>query len=197
MTNPIVVSITDDLLAELEQLAGKATPGRWCTDGMNWVCAQDSDQLNNGFVLAICEGPDELKNVEYIARANPATILALLQHVRELRVDNEALAVSLNRSNEANELYAQQPKQSRAEEMAAMGWLSEMRFAAGDDGKLMLPQLAMHIALLRRDAERYRWLRGNERNGIIVVRDYKSDLVNENLDATIDTARSATNEDKQ
>lgn len=96
MTTPPIMTINDELLAELEQLAIPATKGKWCTDGDTWVCAQDSDQLNNGFVLAICEGPDERKNAEYIAAANPTTILALLQHVRELKVDNLRMRSALD-----------------------------------------------------------------------------------------------------
>lgn len=37
--------------------------------------------------------------------------------------------------------------------------LVDIRFAAGDDGKRMQPELVEHIAALRKDAERYRFLR--------------------------------------
>ena len=67
--------------------------------------------------------------------------------LRRLRAENEALKTDL--------------KTSRADEMQAMRWLTEMRFAAGDDGKLMLPELAMHIAILKKEAARYQWLLEN------------------------------------
>lgn len=88
MTTSPIVTITDELLAELEAAANAATKGRWCTDGDTWICAQDSDQLNNGFVLAICQGPDESKNAAYMAKASAAVILALLteraDHLQQL-----------------------------------------------------------------------------------------------------------------
>jgi len=87
MKTGLVVSVTDELVAELEALAIKATPGNWATDGDTWVCANDSDQLNNGFVLAICEGPDKLKNAEYMAKASPLVIRALLAERAELLRD--------------------------------------------------------------------------------------------------------------
>ena len=89
MTTGLVISVTDELVAELEALASKATPGNWATDGDTWVCANDSDQLNNGFVLAICEGPDKLKNAEYMANASPLVIRALLAERAELLRDAE------------------------------------------------------------------------------------------------------------
>jgi hypothetical protein len=89
MSTPLVISVTDELVAELEALASKATPGNWATDGDTWVCANDSDQLNNGFVLAICEGPDKLKNAEYMAKASPLVIRALLAERAELKRDAE------------------------------------------------------------------------------------------------------------
>ena len=77
--------ITDELVAELELAAFKATKGNWCTDGASWVCASDSDQLNNGFVLAICEGPDANNNAEYMAQSGPLVVQALLAERAELK----------------------------------------------------------------------------------------------------------------
>jgi hypothetical protein len=73
-----MINITEELLAELEQLAGKATP-------VEWNRKRSFGQLNiqdDNYML----GDDDAK---FIATANPATILALLQHVRELKVDAE------------------------------------------------------------------------------------------------------------
>lgn len=85
MTNPIVVGITDELLAELEQLAGNATPGPWAAYGL---VIRDIDGSEDQIAQVMDWKDDESKsNAEYIARANPATILALIQHVRELKRD--------------------------------------------------------------------------------------------------------------
>lgn len=86
-----IKSITDELLAEIEAAAFEATKGGWTTDGKSWVCAKDSDQLNNGFVLAICEGPDSLANAKYISKADPAAIASMATELRRLRAENEAL----------------------------------------------------------------------------------------------------------
>lgn len=87
MTTPPIMTINDEFLAELEAAADAATAGKWCTDGGRQVMSAESDQLNSGFVIVDCQGPDNLKNAAFVATANPATILALLQHVRELTAD--------------------------------------------------------------------------------------------------------------
>lgn len=89
MTTSPVMGITDELVSELEALASKATMGNWCTDGLTWVCAKDSDQLNGGYVLACCEGPDDFANAEYMAKASPLVIRALLAERAELKRDAE------------------------------------------------------------------------------------------------------------
>lgn len=91
MTASPVMSITEELVAELEALASKATPGNWTTDGAACVVAKDSDQLNGGHGLAFCEGPDELKNAKYMAKASPLVIRALLAERAELIRDRERL----------------------------------------------------------------------------------------------------------
>ncbi|MCV0420095.1 MAG: hypothetical protein K5804_17780 [Microbacterium sp.] len=81
------MTINDELLAELEAAANAATPGPWNYDG-SYVCTMRQE---DGTVYVESWNPiaDALltKNVHYISTANPATILALLQHVRELTAD--------------------------------------------------------------------------------------------------------------
>lgn len=47
------------------------------------------------------------------------------------------------------------------EAIAAFDLLSRMRFACGDNGKRMQDELEEYLRGLKRDAERYRWLRDN------------------------------------
>lgn len=94
MTNPV---LTDELIAELEAAANAATPGSRCTDGDLWVMARDSDQLNNGFVIAICDGPDGRKNAEYMAKASASVILALLAERADLKQQLAAASVDAER----------------------------------------------------------------------------------------------------
>lgn len=70
---------------ELKRLAEAATKSKWCTDGWRQVMSAESDQLNSGFVIVDCQGPDNLKNAEFVAAANPAAVLALI-------AENERLA---------------------------------------------------------------------------------------------------------
>lgn len=96
MTNAPVTSITDELLAELEQLAGKATPGPW-TSGepiigvRRFIVADICGRMVYPATNEITHGTSAVDDAAYIAAANPATILSLLQHVRELRRDSETL----------------------------------------------------------------------------------------------------------
>ena len=70
---------------------------------------------------------------------------ALTAELRRLRADNAELEQSL--------------AESRANDQAAMGWLTSLRWASGDRGERMLPELVAHIEGLAKDAGRYRWMR--------------------------------------
>ncbi|MGY0156404.1 ead/Ea22-like family protein [Edwardsiella tarda] len=66
----------------LRSVAENATPGEWCTDVHHGVIADAG--LNANYYIASCSGPEHRANTRYIAAANPATMLALLD-------ENEAL----------------------------------------------------------------------------------------------------------
>lgn len=72
--------------SKLKQLAEAATKGKWCTDGERKVMSAESDQLNSGFVIVDCQGPDNLKNAAFIAAANPAAVLALIAESETRRI---------------------------------------------------------------------------------------------------------------
>jgi len=145
MTTSPVMTVTDELLAELEEAASNATPGPWNYDG-SYVCTMRQE---GGTVYVESWNPvaDALlsKNVKYIAAANPATITALTSELRRLRAENAELAQSL--------------AESRANDQAAMGWLTSLRWASGDRGELMLPELVAHVEGLANDAGKYRYAR--------------------------------------
>ena len=94
-----------------------------------------------GMVITVT---DELL-AELEEAANPATITALTAELLRLRAENAGLAQSL--------------AESRANDQAAMGWLTSLRWASGDRGERMLPELVEHIEGLAKDAGRYQWLR--------------------------------------
>lgn len=60
----------------LRLAAENATPGEWCTDDYHGVIADAG--LNANYYIASCSGPDNRSNKRFIAAANPATVLALL-----------------------------------------------------------------------------------------------------------------------
>lgn len=60
----------------LRMAAENATPGEWCTDDHYGVIADAG--LNANYYIASCSGPDNRSNKRFIAAANPAVVLALL-----------------------------------------------------------------------------------------------------------------------
>ena len=87
------------------------------------------------------------RSVRVVWRDDDATVIAvdaLTTELRRLRADNSELEQSL--------------AESRANDQAAMGWLSAYRVAARG-GDMPLPDMVSHIEGLAKDAGRYRWLR--------------------------------------
>lgn len=75
--------------AELKAIALDATLGKWTTDGDVAVVAAESDQLNNGYPISECRGPEAVQNVDFIAAANPVTVLILIAENERLKNDLE------------------------------------------------------------------------------------------------------------
>ena len=104
MTTTLVISVTDELVAELGALARKATPGPWWIDshGHNMVSESMDHQLvftaddrmgkaeRNKETGNLSHWPNDW-DASFIATANPSTILALLAERAELLRDAERL----------------------------------------------------------------------------------------------------------
>lgn len=88
--------------------------------------------------LELCESCDCGLDMD---RADVRTVMAEL---RRLRAENAGLAQSL--------------AVSRANDQAAMGWLTSLRWASGDRGERMFPDLVTHIEGLAKDAGRLEWM---------------------------------------
>mgnify|MGYP006378686403 CR=1 FL=1 len=126
------------------------------------------------------------RSVRVVWRDDDATVIAvdaLTAELRRLRAENAELAQSL--------------AESRANDQAAMGWLTSLRWASGDRGERMLPELVTHIEGLAKDAGRYRWLRNQSmeyrQNGPAAIMAEVSGekgafLELDDLDTAIDTA---------
>ncbi|MFK8879630.1 MULTISPECIES: ead/Ea22-like family protein [unclassified Enterobacter] len=63
----------------LRTAAENATPGEWCTDDYHGVIADAG--MNANYYIASCSGQDNRSNKRFIAAANPATVLALLDEL--------------------------------------------------------------------------------------------------------------------
>ena len=88
------------------------------------------------------------RSVRVVWHDDDATVIAmdaLTAELRRLRAENAELAQSL--------------AESRANDQAAMGWLTSLRWASGDRGERMLPELVTHIESLAKDAGKYRYAR--------------------------------------
>ena len=159
MTTSPVTTVTDELLAELELLASKATQGKWWIDSHGHTMIA-TDTLDVVFSMPSTKGAvrhPETGNLSswrndwdasYIAAANPKNMQTLLGELRRLRAENAEMAQSL--------------AESRANDQAAMGWLTSLRWASGDRGERMLPELVTHIEGLAKDAGKYRHARALE-----------------------------------
>ncbi|EFA4859533.1 ead/Ea22-like family protein [Escherichia coli] len=80
----------------LRMAAENATLGEWCSDDYGLIADAG---LNANYYIASCSGPDNRANKRFIAAANPATVLALLdereaqsKRIAELETNLAALA---------------------------------------------------------------------------------------------------------
>ncbi|ECZ0011311.1 ead/Ea22-like family protein [Salmonella enterica subsp. enterica] len=86
----------------LRTAAENATPGEWCTDDHYGVIADAG--LNANYYIASCSGPDNRSNKRFIAAANPAVVLALLderernqQYIKSRDQENEDIALTVGK----------------------------------------------------------------------------------------------------
>lgn len=91
---------TRDRWSDLEELARKATPGRWFVCECERLNREDHTTEFSGFEIlglddAIVHSPDDgvqkLEDAAFIAAANPAEVLALISHARAVEAENARL----------------------------------------------------------------------------------------------------------
>lgn len=66
-----------ELAQSLKAAAEGATPGEWCSDDQYDIVADAG--LNGNYYIASCSGPEHRSNKRFIALANPANVLALVE----------------------------------------------------------------------------------------------------------------------
>lgn len=92
-TTGLVMTVTDELLAELEEAASNATQDAW--ELLPGTDLSGPEIIANGESIAWVL--DSEADAVYIATANPATITALTAELRRLRAENAELAKDAGR----------------------------------------------------------------------------------------------------
>ncbi|HEB5099412.1 TPA: ead/Ea22-like family protein [Klebsiella pneumoniae] len=77
-----------ELALSLKAAAENATPGEWCSDDQYGIVADAG--LNGNYYIASCSGPEHRQNKRFIALANPANILALVEALEKAQTINAA-----------------------------------------------------------------------------------------------------------
>lgn len=98
MTTSPVMTVTDELLAELEELAAGATEGPWTyeTDEDSCYGAVFVKPDTEHYSPPICRIDNDV-TAEFVAATDPTTIMALTAELRRLRAENAELAKDAGR----------------------------------------------------------------------------------------------------
>ncbi|HEJ8034797.1 ead/Ea22-like family protein [Klebsiella oxytoca] len=101
-----------ELAQSLKAAAENATPGEWCSDDQYGVVADAG--LNGNYYIASCSGPEHRSNKRFIALANPANILALVEALDKLEKTSEARREAIDRTH--NMFVCERDRANAAEE---------------------------------------------------------------------------------
>ncbi len=147
--------------AELRRLAEAAYPGPWYVE--NGI-----DQVRDNVDEFVCEtGEDEPVNAAYIAAANPAAVLSLLDECDKAEAERDAALAELEalriQVSTLTEWYSN-ALDVISEVTAAIPGVTYMD--PPDGGDVSIPE---QIRRMAKDAERYRWLREQEAESGIAV----------------------------
>ena len=103
-----------ELVQSLKAAAEKATPGGWCIDDYHGVIADAG--LNGNYYIASCSGPDHRSNKRFIALANPANVLALVEALEKAQTKNELVTGGIAVAEKLRERIAYLEKRLRGTE---------------------------------------------------------------------------------
>jgi hypothetical protein len=101
--------LTDEKLADLRAKATAATPGPWSWAGDEpWLCAPDlAHVVEDGSGTIVVEATWEYvegDDAEYLAAADPTTVLELLDEIVRLRQENDELRIEILDLGEGEDL---------------------------------------------------------------------------------------------
>ncbi|WP_228744151.1 ead/Ea22-like family protein [Raoultella ornithinolytica] len=94
-----------ELALSLKAAAEEATPGGWCIDDYHGVIADAG--LNGNYYIASCSGPDHRSNKRFIALANPANVLALVEALEKAQAKNALVAGGIEAATKLHERIAE------------------------------------------------------------------------------------------
>lgn len=124
----------------LRGAAENATPGEWCTDDHYGVIADAG--LNANYYIASCSGPDNRSNKRFIAAANPAVVLALLD---EREADKKRIA----------ELEAREIKPAKGEVLVVVsGFTGCGKSAIAGEIEIAMKAIGVPVQWTNGDAEK-------------------------------------------
>ncbi|MWO29591.1 ead/Ea22-like family protein [Escherichia coli] len=152
----------------LRMAAENATPGEWCTDDYHGVIADAG--LNANYYIASCSGPDNRSNKRFIAAANPAAVLALLdeleyyksreERVTKLVMDNSTSWDALYKQLEAAEkriaeLEARETKPAKGEVLVVVsGFTGCGKSAIAGEIEIAMKAIGVPVKWANGDAEK-------------------------------------------
>ncbi|EEW8137208.1 ead/Ea22-like family protein [Escherichia coli] len=152
----------------LRMAAENATPGEWCTDDYHGVIADAG--LNANYYIASCSGPDNRSNKRFIAAANPAAVLALLdeleyyksreERVTKLVMDNSRSWDALYKQLEAAEkriaeLEARETKPAKGEVLVVVsGFTGCGKSAIAGEIEIAMKAIGVPVKWTNGDAEK-------------------------------------------
>lgn len=88
-------------LNELKELAQKATPGPYKCEEMTAISLSNTDTDNSYYIVCTCDNDNiaefddainKKANAEYFTAANPSVILALIDHIKQMKREQVWLA---------------------------------------------------------------------------------------------------------
>ncbi|EEW5971666.1 ead/Ea22-like family protein [Escherichia coli] len=152
----------------LRMAAENATPGEWCSDNYYGVIADAG--LNANYYIASCSGPDNRANKRFIAAANPAAVLALLdeleyyksreERVTKLVMDNSTSWDALYKKLEAAEkriaeLEARETKPAKGEVLVVVsGFTGCGKSAIAGEIEIAMKAIGVPVKWTNGDAEK-------------------------------------------
>ena len=108
----------------LREAAEKATESDWIVDAHEgWhAVIPVADAVNGNYIIAEFQGPESKRNRDFVAAANPATVLALLDELEAADALNKHLELAIRKAEGCSEALRRKAEASekRIAEMQAL-----------------------------------------------------------------------------